>query len=137
MSQALFERAASGRHVGLSAGTRPAAAVHPAVVQAMLELGVDLSACRPALLTREMVERVDVVVTMGCGEDCPLVPGKRYIEWELDDPAERPLAEVRAIRDEILRRTATLVVQLDAEEREAARDADVDGEGGIRTRDGV
>ena len=114
MSAALFERAAGGRHVALSAGTTPAERVHPEVVDAMRELGVDLGRRTPQMLTRELAERADVVVTMGCGDACPYIPGKRYVDWELADPAGRPLAEVRRTRDEIARRAAALVAQLDA-----------------------
>jgi arsenate reductase len=109
MSQALFERAAAGRHVALSAGTSPAKRVHPEVVQAMLELDIDLSGRRPALLTRELAEQADTVVTMGCGDECPYIPGKRYIDWDLPDPKGRPLDEVRAIRDDIARRIDSLL----------------------------
>lgn len=113
MSQALFERAAAGRHDALSAGTTPADRVHPEVVEAMLDLGIDLSARRPQLLTHELAEQADVVVTMGCGDECPYMPGKRYIDWDLPDPKGRPIAEVCATRDEIARRTRALVDELD------------------------
>lgn len=103
MSQALLERAADGRHIALSAGTTPAEHVHPEVVEVMQELGIDLSGRQPQLLTRELAERADVVVTMGCGDECPYIPGKRYIDWNLPDPKGRPLDEVRAIRDDIAR----------------------------------
>jgi arsenate reductase (thioredoxin) len=109
MSQALFERAAAGRHRALSAGTTPAEHVHPEVVEVMRELDIDLSDRRPELLTRELAEQADVVVTMGCGDACPYIPGKRYIEWELPDPQDRPLEEVRAIRDDIARRIDSLL----------------------------
>ena len=114
MSQALFERAAGGQHHALSAGTTPAEAVHPEVVEIMAELGIDLSDRRPQLLTRELAERADVVVTMGCGDACPVVPGTRYIDWELPDPKGRPLAEVRATRDEISQLVESLVDELAA-----------------------
>jgi arsenate reductase (thioredoxin) len=104
MSQALFECAAAGRHTALSAGTTPAGHVHPEVVEVMQELGIDLSGRQPQLLTRELAEQADVVVTMGCGDACPYIPGKRYIDWDLPDPKGRPLQEVRATRDEIARR---------------------------------
>lgn len=115
MSQALFERAAAGRHTALSAGTTPAKRVHPEVVEVMAELGIDLSNRHPQLLTRELAEQADVVVTMGCGDACPYIPGKRYLDWDLPDPKGRPLAEVRATRDEIARRTCSLVHELDAD----------------------
>lgn len=114
MSQALFERAAGERHVALSAGTTPAEHVHPEVVEVMREVGIYLSECRPHLLTRELAEQADVVVTMGCGDECPYIPGKRYVDWDLPDPKGRPVAEVRAIRDEIDRRVESLVREFDA-----------------------
>jgi len=114
ISQALFERAAAGKHTALSAGTTPAERVHPEVVEIMHEIGIDLSDRHPKLLTRELSEQADLIVTMGCGEECPYIPGKRYLDWELPDPKGRPIAEVRAIRDEIARRTRTLVHRLDA-----------------------
>ena len=114
MSQALFERAAHGRHTATSAGTTPGDAVHPEVVEAMLELGIDVGSRTPQKLTRELAEEADVVVTMGCGDECPFIPGKRYIDWDLPDPKGRPLDEVRATRDEIRRRVTELVRELDA-----------------------
>ena len=116
MSAALFERAANGRHRALSAGTTPAERVHPEVIEVMREPGfdTDLSDRRPQPLTRELAERADIVVTMGCGDACPFIPGKRYIDWELPDPKGRPLDEVRATRDEIARRAQQLVEDLDA-----------------------
>src|SRR5271154_207458 len=104
MSAALFERVAEGRHRALSAGTTPAERVHPEVVEVMRELGIHLDDRAPQLLTRELTERADIVVTMGCGDACPYVPGKRYIDWDLPDPKGRPIAEVRATRDEIAQR---------------------------------
>jgi arsenate reductase len=79
----------------------------------MGELGVDLSARRPQGLTRELAERADVVVTMGCGDECPYIPGKRYLDWDVEDPRGRPLEEVRATRDEIARRVQQLLAELD------------------------
>jgi arsenate reductase (thioredoxin) len=114
MSQALFEHAAGGRHRALSAGTTPGERVHPQVVEAMRELDIDLSDRTPRALTRELAEQADVVVTMGCGDDCPYIPGKRYIDWDLEDPKDRPLEEVRATRDDIERRVRALVQELDA-----------------------
>jgi arsenate reductase (thioredoxin) len=113
MSAALFERGADGRHRALSAGTTPADRVHPEVVAAMAEPGIDVSDRVPRRLTRELAERADVVVTMGCGDECPYIPGKRYVDWDLEDPAGRPLAEVRATRDEIGRRVEALLTELD------------------------
>ncbi len=112
MSQALFERAADGRHTAESAGTTPADSVHPQVVEAMSEVGVGLSGQRPRKLDHSAAERADVVVTMGCGDECPYIPGKRYIDWDLQDPKGRPIEEVRAIRDEISRRVEALVIEL-------------------------
>jgi arsenate reductase len=109
MSQALFERATAGCHTALSAGTTPAEHVHPEVVDVMRELGMDLSNRRPRLLTRELSEQADIVVTMGCGDECPYIPGKRYIEWDLPDPRGRPLDEIRAIRDDIAHRIDSLL----------------------------
>ena len=113
MSQALFERAAGGRHTAASAGTRPAEQVHPQVVEAMRELDIDLAGRRPRLLNREHAERADVVVTMGCGDECPYIPGTRYIDWDLQDPAGLPLEQVRRIRDDIDRRVRELAAELD------------------------
>ncbi len=114
MSAALFERAAGGRHRALSAGTTPGERIHPEVVEVMRELGLDLSDRRPRLLTQELAEQADVVVTMGCGDACPYIPGTRYLDWELEDPKGRPVEEVRATRDEIARRVEALVAELDA-----------------------
>ncbi|HTZ85517.1 MAG TPA: arsenate reductase ArsC [Solirubrobacteraceae bacterium] len=108
MSAALFERLAGDRHRALSAGTEPATRVHSEVVEAMRELNIDLSARVPQLLTRELAEQAEVVVTMGCGDACPYIPGKRYLDWDLPDPKGRPLAEVRALREEIARRVRDL-----------------------------
>jgi arsenate reductase len=115
ISAALFEQAAQGRHSALSAGSvaDPAGRVHPEVVDVMGEIGIDLSDRRPVLLTRELAERADVVVTMGCGDACPYIPGKRYVDWELPDPKGRPVDEVRALRDDIARRVQRLVAELD------------------------
>jgi arsenate reductase (thioredoxin) len=115
MSQALFERAAGGRHTADSAGTTPADRVHPEVVEAMRELGIDLSGRRPRLLTRDLAERADVVVTMGCGDECPYIPGKRYVDWDLTDPKGKDLETVRGIRDEIAARVRGLAAELDGE----------------------
>ena len=113
MSEALFQRASHGRHTAESAGTRPAQHVHPEVVAVMEELGIDLSDRVPQRLTPELAGKADVVVTMGCGDECPYIPGVRYIDWDLPDPSGQSLVEVRAIRDEIDRRAASLVAELD------------------------
>lgn len=121
MSRALFEQAADGRHLALSAGTTPAERVHPEVAEVMRELGIDLSDRRPQLLTRELAEQADVVVTMGCGDACPYIPGKRYVDWDLADPKGRSAQEVRAIRDEIAQRVKQLLPELDGEQTGPAR----------------
>lgn len=116
MSAALLERASGGRHRALSAGSEadPSGRVHPEVVEVMRELGVDLSDRRPQRLGDELAEAADVVVTMGCGDACPYIPGKRYLDWEIPDPKGLPVDEVRAIRDEIARRVERLAAELDA-----------------------
>jgi arsenate reductase (thioredoxin) len=115
MSAALFQRSAQGRHHALSAGSEadPGGHVHPEVVQVMREIGIDLSDRCPQQLSRELAEQADVVVTMGCGDACPFIPGKRYIDWELPDPTGRPIEEVRATRDDIARRVEQLLTELD------------------------
>ena len=105
MAQAFYEaRGGSAR----SAGTSPATAIHSEVVEAMREKGIDLNGRTPHKLDTSDVEWADVVVTMGCGDACPYIPGKRYVDWELPDPIGRPLEEVRKLRDEIERRVAEL-----------------------------
>ncbi|MGC1853326.1 MAG: arsenate reductase ArsC [Solirubrobacterales bacterium] len=113
MSEALFTRAGGDRHEARSAGTTPSDRVHPEVVEAMAELDVDLADRVPRKLSREDAEWADVVVTMGCGDECPYIPGKRYLDWDLPDPKGRPLAEVRATREEIERRVAELLAKLE------------------------
>jgi arsenate reductase (thioredoxin) len=113
MSEALFRQAAAGRYGASSAGTDPLERVHPEVVAVMRELGIDLSGQRPQHLTDELVGAADLVVTMGCGDACPVLPGKRYVAWNLPDPEGRPLEDVRRIRDEIAARVEALVVELD------------------------
>jgi arsenate reductase (thioredoxin) len=112
MAEALFVRGAGGRHGARSAGTRPAPEVHPEVLDVMAELGIDLSGKVPRRLEQEDAEWADVVVTMGCGDECPYVPGTRYVDWELPDPAGKPAGEVRALRDEIGRRVDGLLAEL-------------------------
>lgn len=118
MSAALFDLASHGRHRGVSAGTAPAEQVHPVVVEAMAELGIDLGRVVPRSLTDELARGADVIVTMGCGDACPVVVGKRYVEWELPDPKDMPLAQVRELRDEIARRVAALADELTPARRE-------------------
>lgn len=112
MSEAFFAMAANGHHESCSAGTEPAQHVHPVVVEAMREVSVDLSGRAPARLTDELAVWADIVVTMGCGDACPVIPGRRYIDWELTDPNGLPLEEVRAIRDDIKQRVQGLVETL-------------------------
>ncbi len=125
MSEALFTQAVGGRvrtpstggpsedHEARSAGTTPGERVHPEVVEAMRELDIDLSSRVPRKLVNQDAEWADVVVTMGCGDECPYIPGKRYLDWDLPDPKGRPLEEVRATREEIARRVSELLVELD------------------------
>jgi arsenate reductase (thioredoxin) len=113
MSEAFFRQAVAGRHEASSAGTNPAERVHPEVLAVMRELGIDVSGRIPQPLTEELVEAADVVVAMGCGDACPLLPGKRYVEWDLSDPEGRSEDDVRAIRDAIARRVEALAAELD------------------------
>lgn len=114
MAAALIAHHAGDRIAVRSAGTAPADSINPAVVEAMAEIGIDLvaSGATPKRLTDAAVEASDVVITMGCGDECPFYPGKRYLDWALDDPAGRGLAAVRPIRDEIERRVQALVSEL-------------------------
>ena len=112
MAAALLAHHAAGRVDVRSAGSAPAGAIHPGVLGAMAEIGIDLSQARPRPWTDDEIQAADVVVTMGCGDACPVVPGKRYLDWELDDPAGKPVEEVRAIRDEIDRRVRALLSDL-------------------------
>ena len=112
MAHALFERAGGDRHEARSAGTKPAPHVHPEVVDAMQELDIDVSTRTPHRLDEDDVRWTDVVVTMGCGDACPVLPGKRYIDWTLEDPAGRPPDEVRRIRDDIQQRVDELLREL-------------------------
>src|SRR5947209_3811070 len=105
MAQAFYER---GGGEARSAGTRPEAHLHPEVVEAMRELGIDLDGRVPHGLTTEDAEWADLVVTMGCGDACPVLPGKRYLDWNLQDPADLCLTDAREIRDEIARRVEDL-----------------------------
>lgn len=116
MSRALFDAAAGGRHSSSSAGSiaDPNGQVHPEVVDVMCELGFDLSEVRPQRLSDELAEQADVIVTMGCGDRCPVILGKRYIDWELPDPKGQATDAVRATRDEIAARVKRLVDELDA-----------------------
>ena len=112
MAAAYLHHLAGDRVEVLSAGSQPADQVNPVAVAAMAEEGIDIAAQTPKLLTDSAVREADVVVTMGCGDECPFYPGKRYEDWELDDPAGQVLATVRPIRDEIRRRVEALVGEL-------------------------
>jgi protein-tyrosine-phosphatase len=112
MAAALLTRYAEGRVKVRSAGSMPADSLNPAVVAAMQEIDIDLGGEQPKLLTVDAVEASDVVITMGCGDTCPVFPGKRYLDWDLDDPAGHPVEAVRPIRDEIDRRVRALVDEL-------------------------
>jgi arsenate reductase (thioredoxin) len=116
MAAAFLERLAGDRVEVLSAGSEPADQVNPAVVAAMAEKGIDLSAQVPRLLQDSAVRKADIVITMGCGDACPIYPGKRYEDWELDDPAGKDVDGVRPIRDEIERRILQLLAELSADE---------------------
>ena len=115
MAAALLEHLAGDSVVVSSAGTHPTDRIHPAVVQTMRERGIDLGARRPALLDDEAVRQADVVITMGCGDECPYYPGKRYEDWDVPDPGGRPLEEVQAIRDNIEQRVRDLLRRLHVE----------------------
>jgi arsenate reductase len=112
MAAALLDHYAAGRIKVRSAGTAPAEEINPAVVKAMAEMGIDLAGAVPKVLTADAVHTSDVVVTMGCGDACPVFPGKRYLDWQLDDPAGKTLDEIRPIRDEIARRVRALADEL-------------------------
>jgi arsenate reductase len=122
MAERLFARAADGRHAARSAGSAPGAAVHPQVLEALREVGVDATDHIPRKLDDEAIAWADVVVAT-CDNACPVVPGKRYVSWQLPDPKNRPLDEVRAIRDDIAVRVDRLVEELEAEEQRASQNA--------------
>ena len=112
MALGWFNEIAAGRAIAWSGGSEPGVEVHPNAAAAMAEVGIDITQECPKPWTDEMVRAADVVVTMGCGDACPLFPGKRYEDWELDDPAGKAIEDVRPIRDEIGRRVRALVDQL-------------------------
>ena len=112
MAAALLDHEAAGRVRVTSAGSAPASEINPAVVQAMAEVGLDLSRELPKPLTGDQVQAADLVITMGCGDACPVYPGKRYLDWDLPDPAGLPLDQVRPIRDDIQRRVRRLLTEL-------------------------
>ena len=122
MSQALFERAANARHSADSAGTTPADRVHPEVVEVMREVGIDLAGSTPRKLAHAAAAAADVVVTMGCGDECPYIPGKRYVDWDLPDPKGRSTEAVRALRGDIEGRVRRLIGALDSEASPASED---------------
>ncbi|KQX92920.1 MULTISPECIES: arsenate reductase ArsC [Streptomyces] len=115
MAAAFLTHLSKGEVEVRSAGSAPADAVNPAAVQAMAETGIDLSAETPKVLTVEAVQASDVVITMGCGDTCPVFPGKKYLDWKLEDPAGQGIAAVRPIRDEIERRIHGLLAELGIE----------------------
>lgn len=112
MSQAFFNRAADGAHEARSAGSTPGDRVHPEVVEVMDEVGLGLRGETPKQLTAELAEWADVVVTMGCGDACPVIPGRRYLDWDLPDPKGQAIEAVRQTRDEIARRVDELLSEL-------------------------
>lgn len=115
MAAALLEKAGGRRVRVRSAGTQPSEAIHPVVIEAMAEVGIDLSQIRPRALDPSEAESADVVVTMGCGDDCPVYPGTRYEDWQIEDPSDKSIKEVREIRGEIERRVRVLLAELTAE----------------------
>ena len=112
MAAALLDHYAQGRITVRSAGSIPASEINPTVLEVMREIGLDLTIQSPKPLTSEVVEASDVVITMGCGDACPIFPGKRYVDWDLQDPAGLPIGQVRPIRDEIDRRVRALAAEL-------------------------
>jgi arsenate reductase (thioredoxin) len=115
MAAGLLQRMAQGRVRVISAGSEPADELNPAVVEAMSEIGIDVAMERPKKLENEMVRESDVVITMGCGDACPIYPGKRYEDWDLEDPAGKDLETVRQIRDEIGQQVKSLIASLNAD----------------------
>ncbi|MFK3668742.1 arsenate reductase ArsC [Leifsonia aquatica] len=112
MAAGFLRELAAGRVEVLSAGSEPKDQLNPIAVQAMAEEGIDIAGATPKLLTTEAVQESDVVITMGCGDTCPIFPGTRYEDWDLTDPAGRPIEEVRPIRDEIKKRVEALLAEL-------------------------
>jgi protein-tyrosine-phosphatase len=126
IAAALLDRKADGRVTVFSAGSEPAGQLHPTVVEAMKEIGIDLARERPKRLEDRMVKEADVVITMGCGDACPIYPGKRYEDWELEDPSAKDLETVRGIRDQIAARVDALLAEL--MRGRSARSDPIDGE---------
>ena len=116
MGAALLDHRSGGRVRVRSAGSEPADQINPVVVQAMSEIGLDISKEFPKALTGDAVREADVVITMGCGDACPIYPGKRYLDWALEDPARKTIEQVRPIRDEIDRRVRVLAAELLADQ---------------------
>lgn len=112
MAAGYMEKLGGGKIEVLSAGSAPKDSINPVAVEAMAEKGIDIANRKPKILSTEAVQASDVVITMGCGDTCPFFPGKRYEDWVLDDPAGKPIEEVRVIRDEIEKRVQTLVTEL-------------------------
>ncbi|HEY5362105.1 MAG TPA: arsenate reductase ArsC [Streptosporangiaceae bacterium] len=112
MAAVLLDHEARGRVRVTSAGSQPASQVNPAVAQAMAEIGLDLSREFPKMLTADQVQAADIVITMGCGDACPVYPGRRYLDWDLPDPAGLDVAAIRPIRDDIRRRVRDLLTEL-------------------------
>jgi arsenate reductase (thioredoxin) len=123
MAAAMLDHQAEGRVRVTSAGSQPVDQLNPAVVQAMAEIGLDISREFPRRLTSDQVQAADIVITMGCGDACPVYPGKRYLDWELPDPAGLTVAEVRPIRDDIGRRVKVLLAGLMADPRSGPSDS--------------
>lgn len=121
MAAGFLRELSAGRVEVLSAGSEPKDQLNPVAVEAMAEVGIDIAGNTPKVLTTEAVKDSDVVITMGCGDTCPIFPGKRYEDWDLTDPAGRPIEEVRPIRDEIERRVRTLLAELAPEGAGAER----------------
>ena len=120
MAAGWLRRLAAGRVDVYSGGSEPAADLNPAAVAAMAEVGIDISAATPTRWSDQMLQAADVIVTMGCGDSCPVVPGKRYVDWPVSDPAGRPIDEVRPIRDEIAGRVRLLLDELGVAPAETA-----------------
>ena len=120
MAAGWLRRLADGRVAVYSGGSEPAADLNPAAVAAMAEVGIDISAATPTRWSDQMLQAADVIVTMGCGDSCPVVPGKRYVDWPVSDPAGRPIDEVRPIRDEIAGRVRLLLDELGVAPAETA-----------------
>ncbi len=113
MAAALLNHLAGDRIEVRSAGTEPADQINPVAIAAMAELGIDIATATPKILTSDAVQTSDIVITMGCGDTCPVYPGKRYLDWDLPDPAGLSIEQVRPIRDEISARVRALISQLD------------------------